>query len=253
MSRRDDINILYRPSKILGKAGVFLFCTNIVVSLIAVYVSGDVVSYITTALVVIAFLYMVLSIIDDGIFWYRAESARRKNSVQAAYRIRLDKYETEGYYNNNIDDPELSYAVNQFESIFFTKEICEKMLLGAVVKIVVAVVVLIISCRLIANDDVLLVVAQTVFSTVVIEDSIRLLLFAQRIKSLYDEAYHEFITVGVSKESQLVWLKYFCIEYESLKAHYRVRLSESIFGKENFRLSEEWKALSKQINISVRN
>ena len=127
------------------------------------------------------------------------------------------------------------------------------MLLGAVVKIVVAVVVLIISCRLIANDDVLLVVAQTVFSTVVIEDSIRLLLFAQRIKSLYDEAYHEFITVGVSKESQLVWLKYFCIEYESLKAHYRVRLSESIFGKENFRLSEEWKALSKQINISVRN
>ena len=93
MSRRDDINILYRPSKILGKACVFLFCTNIVVSLIAVYVSGNVVSYITTALVVIAFLYMVLSIIDDGIFWYRAESARRKNSVQAAYRIRLDKYE----------------------------------------------------------------------------------------------------------------------------------------------------------------
>ena len=250
MSRRDDINILYQPSKVLKNVCTGLFIADIVVSLIAVYAADSVVSYLTTALVVLAFLYMALSVIDDGVYWFRAESARRKNSIQTAYSIRLDKYETSGYYNNDIDDPELSYATNQFESAFFTKEISEKMLIDAVVKMVVAVTILIISCRLIANNDVFLIVAQAALSAFVLEDSIRHIIFTQRIKTLYNEAYHEFITVGISKPAQRVWLRYFCVEYESIKAHYRIRLSESLFKKMNSRLSEEWNTLSEQITIT---
>lgn len=250
MSRRDDINILYRPSKTLEKVCTGLFCADIVVSLIAVY-AENVISYLTIALVVIAFLYMALSLIDDGVLWFRAESARRKNSFQTAFNVRLGKYETQGYYNNDVKNPELSYATNQFESIFFTKEISERMLLGAVVKLLLALAILIVSCRLIPNDDILLIVAQTAFSAVVIEDAIRLIIFTQRIKTLYAEAYHEFITVGIKDRSQIVWLKFFCVEYESIKAHYRIRLSESLFNKLNPKLSEEWKSLLGQIKIQT--
>ena len=250
MSRRDDIKILYQPSKILKNVCTGLFIADIVVSLIAVYAAENAGSYLTTALVVLAFLYMSLSVIDDGVFWFRAESARRKNSIQIAYNTRLDKYDTFGYYNNEIDDPELSYATNQFESAFFTKEISEKMFVGAVVKMFIVVIVLIISCRLIANNDIFLIVAQAALSAFVLEDTIRHIIFTQRIKALYDEAYHAFITVGVSNSAQRVWLRYFCVEYESIKAHYRIRLSESLFKKMNPRLSEEWKTLSAQITTT---
>lgn len=251
MSRRDDIDRLYQPSKTLGKICTGLFSVDIVISLIAIYVDNNIGFYLNILLIIIALLYMVFSVIDDGILWFRAERARRKNSIQTAFRVRLDKYETKDYYNNTIKDPELSYATNQFESIFFTKEISEKMLFGAVIKMLVAVVVLIVSCRLIANDNVLLIVAQTVFSATVIEDTILLIIFAQRISNLYEEAYHAFITVGISKASQRVWLRYFCVEYECIKAHYRIRLNEAIFRKLNPELSEEWNSLSKQIKIST--
>ena len=251
MNRRDDINKLYQPSKILEGVCFWLFAADIIVSLITVCVSGDVISYLAIALVIIAFLYMAVSIIDDGIMWFQAESARRKNSIQVAYDVRLDEYETEKYYNNDISDSDISYATNLFESAFFTKAISEKMVLGAIAKLIVAIVVLIISCRFIVNDDLLLVIAQTAFSAEVIEDAIRLFIFTQRIKALYEEAYHEFITVGIQTKDQRVWLKYFCVEYESIKAHYRIRLSESIFTKMNLQLSEKWNILSEQIKIST--
>ena len=251
MSRRDDINKLYQPSKTLEKVCYALFTADIAISLIAACVGGSVISYLTVALVIIAFLYMAISIIDDGIMWFQAESARRKNSIQVAYDVRLDEYETEKYYNNNVGDPDISYATNLFESAFFTKEISRKMLIGAVAKLLIAVVVLIITCRFITNDDVLLVIAQTVFSAVVIEDAIRLIIFTQRVKTLYEEAYHELITVGISTTAQRVWLKYFCVEYESIKAHYHIRLSESLFNKLNPQLSETWEKLSSQIKVST--
>ena len=75
------------------------------------------------------------------------------------------------------------------------------MLSGAVAKLIIAIVILIVTCRFVAKDDILLVIAQTVFSAVVIEDAIRLIIFTQRIKALYSEAYHEFITVGISTAS----------------------------------------------------
>ena len=95
MSRRDDINKLYQPSKALEKVCYALFTADIAISLIAACVGGSVISYLTVALVIIAFLYMAISIIDDGIMWFQAESARRKNSIQVAYDVRLDEYETE--------------------------------------------------------------------------------------------------------------------------------------------------------------
>ena len=251
MSRRDDINKLYQPSKALEKVCLGLFAADVAVSLIAACVDGDVISYLTMGLVVIAFLYMAISVIDDGIMWFQAESSRRKNSIQVAYGVRLDKYETQEYYNNNVSDPDISYATNQFESAFFTKEISEKMLLGAVVKLIVALVILIVTCRFVSNNDILLIIAQTMFSAVVIEDAIQLIIFTQRIRALYAEAYREFITVGITTASQKVWLKFFCVEYECIKAHYRIRLSESIFNKVKEELSAEWDVLSKQIEITT--
>ena len=249
MSRRDDVNKLYRPSKNLGKACFGLFCADIIMSLVALAItSGS--KYITAALVVIAFLYMALTVLDDGVLWYTAENARRKNSIQEAFHVTLTRFETDGYYNNSISEPDLAYAVNAFESCFFTKELSERMLWKAYVKILASIAVVFIACVVINDDNVLLIIAQTAFSASVIEDAISLILFVQRIRELYDCAYHELITVGISKIEQKVWLRYFCVEYESVKAHYKIRLDEKLFQKHNGTLSEEWDKIQEEIKIS---
>ena len=58
--------------------------------------------------------------------------------------------------------------------------------------------------------------------------------------------------VGVSKPEQLVWLRYFCVEYDSIKAHYKVRLSEAQFKKLNPSLSAKWKKILHQITIDEK-
>ena len=47
MSRRDDINKLYKPSKTLEKMRVGLFSADVAISIIAACVGGDVISYLT--------------------------------------------------------------------------------------------------------------------------------------------------------------------------------------------------------------
>lgn len=73
----------------------------------------------------------------------------------------------------------------------------------------------------------------------------------QPSKALEKVCYALFTAVGISTTAQRVWLKFFCVEYESIKAHYRIRLSESLFNKLNPQLSETWEKLSSQIKIST--
>ena len=252
MKRIDDIDALYRPSKVLDKICMILFWLDIVVSIASIHYE-EMAALCTTVLVIIALLYTALSMLNDLAFWYRAECARRKNSYKFAFEVDFDKYETVGYYNNSIKDPEISYAVSMFESSFFTKEISEKMVPRAIAEILFAVAALLGSCRLISNSEIVLVVTQAVFSSTVFEKNIRTLVFAQKIKNLFNDAYREFITVGITNQNQMVWLRYFCTEYESVKAHYRVRLNERIFTKTNARLSEEWEKLLHRIKIGEKN
>ena len=84
MPRRDDINSLYVTSIVLDK--ICLACFILDCTLTVVLVFYDTYSqYITPILIVLAILYTILSLYDDGVAWYKAESARRTNSIQNAY------------------------------------------------------------------------------------------------------------------------------------------------------------------------
>lgn len=252
MSKRDDINELYQPSTILSRMCLVLFWSDVLLSLVLLAASDSFHSVLTLILVIIAFLYMAISVFDDGILWYRAERERRKNGIQEAFGVSLSEYSTEGYYNNDIKDTELSYAANMFESCFFTKEIGKRMLLSSIVKSLISIIVLFVACRLIPNDDILLIISQTVFSATLVEETVQLLIFVYRINALFDDVYHEFVTVGITKKDQRVWLRWFCVEYESIKAHYRIRLNENIFRKYNSSLSQKWECISSQIKTKAK-
>ena len=57
----------------------------------------------------------------------------------------------------------------------------------------------------------------------------------------------QFVTIGIGASNQIPILLSIAVEYEAIKAHYKVRLSEKVFRKYHDALSHEWDNLSQQI------
>lgn len=201
--------------------------------------------------VALAITFFAVSLIDDGLYWYNAESERRKNSLQTAFGIRFSELETDGYYNNEISPSILKYAVNTFESNYFSKFIASKMLLRSAIKSLIAVIVLISVGWVIEDGSILLVMSQAIFSAYIVEDTVLLAIYAARLNKLYDNAYSMLITSGIQKYQQMPILLLYCVEYESIKAHYKVRLDSKLFNKYNRELSEKWKNIVSKIQVEI--
>lgn len=155
--------------------------------------------------------------------------------------------ETDGYYNNSVPPSMIKYATNTFESVYFSKFIASKMLIYSLVKSLLAIIVLISVSWIIANGNILLIIAQAVFSAYIVEDTVYLTIYVNRLNALYDSIYTALITTGVHSSQKMPILLSFCTEYECIKAHYKIRLDSKIFIKYNHELSEKWNTISTHI------
>lgn len=249
MSRRDEVNGLYKQSQALNSICHVLFWVNVGLSMLALLPLVTMTNAIVSVQILVSALYIILKIIDDGCLWYNAEAARRKNNLQVALDLNLSDLETEGYYNN-VEEPSLiKYAVNTFESSYFSKENATRMLIKSFVKACVSVVVLVIIGWISPRKDFLFVTTQAVFSAYIIEEAIMLAIYKTKLDKLYNLFYTEFVTVGVSKQKQQNLLLSYVVEYEAVKAHYKVRLDSNWFNKHNEQLSSKWEAIKSKIVI----
>lgn len=249
MSKRDDINSLYIRTNVLDKACKVMFYGNVSASLLSTVVPDQFHELLQIIQIITVITYVILKCVDDGVFWYAAEMERRKNNIQTAFDLRLSEMETDGYYNNDMKPSVLKYATNTFESNYFSKFLAGKMLWTSALKALLAVVVLIVSCCLISTGDILLIIAEAIFSAYVVEETIMLALYKLRLDQLYNEAYAEFVTLGVKTRKQKIWLLSYAVEYEAVKAHFKVRLDSKLFTKYNDELSRSWDNLKKKIIV----
>ncbi len=240
MSRRDDVNRLYKAPGILDRIEKVLFIIDVIAAVVALSSDSTVVSVAIIIQIVSAVFYFLSSVIDDGYFWYEAEKARRKNSVENGLGARLSELETEEYYNNQSKVSLEKYALNALESNMFSKEIAGKMIFWSCIKSVVAIAVLVVACRFLPDSEFLLIIAQTAFSSYVLIDTVQLVFYKLRMENLYREGYTALITPGIKGKSKNAVLLAYSVEYEAIKAHYKIRLDEKIFKKNNDRLSEQW-------------
>lgn len=252
MSRRDDVDLLYRKSKKLNDICQVLFWSNCILSVISSISTGLINNMSVLIQILVSFAYIVMRNLDDGHFWYNAESSRRKNNFQVAFGISLSNLETDGYYNNTLEPSITKYAMNTFESNFFCKELSGKMLIGSFIKSMISIALLIVIGWFTPNGDILLVITQAVFSAYIIEETIMLTLYKWKMDRLYETAYTEFITVGISKISQQNLLLSYVVEYEAVKAHYKVRINSSLFAKYNEELSAKWNDIKSKCVIKSR-
>ncbi len=242
-SKKDDINNLYKIPNILNRIEMWLFVIDFIAALLSLSANHVVVIIMVSIQIVSALLYSIINIIDDGHFWYKAEKARRKNGIENGLGIRLSELEAEGYYNNNSATSIEKYALNLLESNLYSKEISGKMIFSGMIKSGIAIIVLLLACRFVDNYELLLIIVQTIFSTYIIVDTVMLFLYRLRMDSLFEEGYSALITPGVESESkQAVFLAY-AVEYESIKAHYKIRLDERIFEKNREGYDKQWKQI----------
>lgn len=239
MNRRDDVMELYKPSGILSKVEKILFCIDIIAAIVSLVANQVISSVAITIQIVVALLYFISNTIDDGCFWYEAEKQRRKNAIQNGFGTRLSEYETEDYYNNDLHPSLEKYGMNILESNYFSKIISGKMMIKTGICAIVAVVALIIACIFMKDTNILLLIAQTVFSTYVLVDFVMLVLYKIRMEDIYNNAYNILI-LGNQTCNRQAWLVAYIVEYEAIKAHYKVRLDEKIFNEINAELSAKW-------------
>ncbi len=240
MSRRDDVNRLYKAPGILDWIEKALFFIDVIASVVTLYSNPMAVSVAIIIQIVSALFYFLSSVIDDGYFWYEAEKARRKNSIENGFGTRLSELETEEYYNNLSKVSLEKYALNALESNMFSKKIAGKMILWSCIKSVIAIAVLVVACRFLPDSEFLLIIAQTAFSSYVLIDTVQLVFYKLRMENLYKEGYTALITPGIKGKGKNAVLLAYSVEYEAIKAHYKIRLDEKIFKKNNDRLSEQW-------------
>lgn len=240
MSRRDDVSKLYKIPNNLDTIEKVLFFIDLIAAVVALSSNPKVMSFAIVVQIVAAVFYFIISVIDDGYFWYEAEKARRKNSIENGYGTRLSELETDEYYNNQSKESLEKYALNALESNLFSKEIAGKMILMSCIKSAGAVAILMVACRLMTDSELLLIIAQTAFSSYILLDTVMLVFYKLRMDSLFKEGYALLITPGVKGKKKNPCLLSYCVEYEAIKAHYKIRLSEKTFKKNNEKLSNQW-------------
>lgn len=248
MSKKDDINELYNKSTFVSNINNIMFCLNVILSLVLLFDVKNAKDIITILQILLSLIFVILMIINECWLWYDAERARRKGNIQNAFNINLQQLQTKGYYNNNISPSLLKYAVNTFESNFFSKELASKMLIPKITGCIISVIIFIFSVRYVENNELLSIISQAIFSSYFLFDTAVLIAYTIRLKYWYDEAYNQLITTGIKDKQQLKWLLYYIVEYECVKAHFKVKIDKKIFKKYNLILSDEWEVIRKNIS-----
>lgn len=202
----------------------WLFWINIVSSIITYIINEDstVKSLLMIIQISVSILYVILNLVDNNFFWYNAEKGRRLTFIEDGFGIDISEYKTKDYYNNRFPDNMVKLSINAFESIMFSKITAGRMVWKQGVKCGIALFAFLCTILINKDYDLILIISQTVFSAYYIEEFVTLLVYKSRLEVLYNFFYNEFITTGIKSENQKILLLANTIEYETIKAHYKV-------------------------------
>lgn len=250
MARRDDVNQLYQWPNRIEYIIKCLFWINVIPSVgTCIFKTSTISNILLVVQILVSILYVVFKIIDDNYFWYNAERTRRQTAIENGFGINISEYKTNEYFNNSLPNNSTKFSVNAFESIIFSKTTAGRMILKESIKVGIAILAFVSTCLVNKNYGIVLIISQTVFSAYFVEEYITLLIYKFRLEKLYDDFYKELITIGIKSEEQKILLPAYVIEYEVIKAHYKVRLSEKEFWKHNAETSLKWEKICKEIKM----
>ena len=148
---------------------------------------------------------------------------------------------------------EKKLILNTFESVFFTKNIIDKMVSRSFIKSVLAIIVMLITFMVFNKDKLILIVFQTVFSSKYLVGFFKLILFKNSLQSAFDFFLNKLVYEQVEKskkelsKNELIILLSKCAVYEILKSKFKIMPSTKIYKKNNDSWSQKWNDIEKKI------
>ena len=252
MSRRDDVSKTYDSSNVIQSISNYLFILITIVSLATLFATDCPKEILIVFQIVMVIVSTSISVVDDFWLWYSAEAMRRKSALESAFNIDMTGLQTDGYYNNTLSPSIDKFIVNIYESAYFSYNISKKMLLKESAKAIIAIIIFVVACLEIQNGEIVLLIAQTVFSGQYIVAFLALIFYNFRVDRLCGKFYEILVSTGVVNQKQQTCLLAAAIEYEAIKAHYRVRLSSKVYNKNNVYWSRKWAEIEEKIRISYQ-
>ena len=159
MKQRDDSKPLYDRATFFDKIGFFLFVINTTAAVTALLVPGLCPEILFWVQLFTASGYVIDTIGTDGWLWFTAEQSRRTDCISNGFGVNLSERSTEGYYDNPFPPSLHRYAVNIFESAFYSKSIAGEMMLGLLVKALIVISVFAFSLGKLGKGDMSLLIA----------------------------------------------------------------------------------------------
>lgn len=177
--RIDSINSYFVSVKLFNRISIFLFWLSIAISFAVLFLSGYPLlkSWTNVIFILVTLLYFTCSNFLALYLTRKSENKRRTHLLSNSFDIPLDDEETNKYYNNNEIPSIRKFGINVFENSLFTSKTTNRMLIMETLKIFIYIIIWIfLMLNRNTSLDLLTIVGQTLFSTSIITNWIRLLI-----------------------------------------------------------------------------
>lgn len=176
-----------------------------------------------------------------------AEGHRRNDFFDNGLNTILANQISQDYFTNDtISAGMYKMGVNGFENSFFTLNIAKRYLKGMVVKSAMVFVIFLIAA-LFGGNRVLIVVLQLALPLTIIQQTVRLLIFKNRVEQVYE--YFKRIFQLPKGDQQDHLLIHNVTNYETALAWASIKLPDDIFDEMNPILTMQWENIKQRLNI----
>lgn len=253
MERIDTLNDHFKPVNKANKWSVIFFWTSVVFSFLVFFTDNNQL-YNTVANIIFIMVSITYFIVSNwvGLFLLReAQDKRRDNFLSNALDVKLDDEHTELYYNNTQRKPLVRLGMNGFENTLFTWRVTAEMAKSERTKVIFYVLLFILITLINGiNINFISIIAQTIFTTGLIVNLIKLEILRSNCKQLFHDFRQVFLTNGANYSPELAAiLLQLVFKYETTVASMGVHTSDTIFNKINPKVTEEWENVKKNLSI----
>jgi hypothetical protein len=198
---------------------------------------------------IFALAYFTLNIAFNY-FFQQAEVIRRKDFIDNSLGTKLSEKNSVGYYSNESNSTGIvKLGLNCFENSLFTSTIVTKMLFPMWRKTAI-VLVGFLCLALFTNNRTLTTVLQLALPLTIIQQSIKLYIFRNSVKRIYEEFYTIFSsTSGIHLQNLIIRN---VISYESTLAWGAVLVDSKIYDEVNPELSLVWDDIKTRLNLNAQ-
>lgn len=247
-----SISESYTISKKAEKCGGQIFYVVTAISIALLVWPGPRLQEILHPLLIVGASIAIICTAVSTIFQNQGNHLLRAAQLSNALGSASGEQVRSDYYNSPLAPSILRLASTTLENTLFTSEILSKMLMGKRVKIAAyaCVLLLLLGFRW-TSTDLLVVLAQALFSADLVLAWIRMERFHIRTVRVHEHLRQFFLQGGdIGKPNGMAIALAAFTDYECAKDEAAMPLDDSIFKRLNPTLSQRWEDMKRQLNIS---